>query len=110
MKNKCLLAGAALFLSVVAVGSAKSWDIVVDNTAKAGTLELPKGDYHMSLNGNQAVFTAIDSGKKYSVSAKVEQVTQKYADTAVENTTDGNMEVIQSIELGGTTTKVDFGE
>jgi hypothetical protein len=110
MKYKSLLIGAAMFLSVVAVGSAKSWDIVVDSTAKAGTVQLPAGDYSVKLNGTTAVFRSSDSGKTYTSPVKVEKVAKKYAYTAVENTTKDKTEVIDAIELGGTDTRVQFSD
>lgn len=110
MKGKLLLAGAALFFAVVAVGSAKSWDIKVDSAATAGTLQLPAGNYTVKLNGDHAVFTSDQSGKQFSVAAKIEKSATKFDDTAVENVMRGNTEVIESIELGGTTTKLEFGE
>jgi hypothetical protein len=110
MKYKSLLTGAALFLSVVAVGSAKSWDVVIDSTARAGAMELPAGDYHVRLNGEQAVFTSMESGRKYSVDVTVEKVAKKFDETALESTNQGNLEVIENIRLGGTSTKIDFVE
>jgi hypothetical protein len=111
MKLKSLLPAAVLFLSVVGISSAKSWDIIVDSTAKAGAVQLPAGQYHVKLVGaTQAVFTADQSGQKYTVNVKVEKADKKFTDTAVENTQQNGTEVIQSIELGGTDTRIDIGE
>ncbi len=41
MKIKTFFATGALLLSLVAIGSAKSWDIVVDSNTKVGTTVLP---------------------------------------------------------------------
>ena len=110
MNFKSLLCGAVLLLSVVAVGSAKSWNIVLDSKATAGAVQLPAGDYSLKLDGTQAVFTAADSGRKYNVSVKIETESKKFDETALENTTQGGMEVINSIDLGGTTTKLEFSK
>jgi hypothetical protein len=108
MKYKSLVAGAVLCLAAATVGSARSWDISVDYTAKAGNTTLPAGDYTVKLNGNQAKLTAEDSGKTYIVPVKIVNVERKYLDTAVVSVETGGTELIQSIELGGTTTELEF--
>ena len=110
MRLKSLLPAAALFLSVIGIASAKSWDIMVDSTAKAGSMQLPAGYYHVKLVGNQAVFTRDETGKKYSVDVKVQKADKKYTDTAVENSQVNVTEVIHSIDLGGTDTRLDLGD
>ena len=109
MRTRTLLAGGALFLSLVAIGSAKSWDIMVDSATKAGNVVLPAGNYSVKLNNNQALFTS-ESGKKYTVAVKVENAAKKYDQTTVQTEKQGDAQVIQSIDLGGTTEKLDFGE
>jgi len=108
MRSTWLLTCTGLFLSLVTVGSAKSWDITVDSAAKAGTVQLPAGDYRVKLNGNEAVFTASESGKSYTVPVKIEKAAKKYDQTAVVNTKQGNLEVIENIELGGTNSEIEF--
>jgi len=110
MRVRSLLTGAALFLSLVAVGSAKSWDIIVDSTTKAGSVMLPAGSYHLKLDNNQAMFISTDSGKSYNVPVKIENAAKKYSQTAVETTKQGDTTVMQSIDLEGTTEQLDFGE
>ena len=109
MKLRSFLASGALFLSMVAMGSAKSWDIMVDSATKAGNVVLPAGNYSVKLNNNQALFTS-ESGKKYTVAVKVENAAKKYDQTTVQTEKQGDAQVIQSIDLGGTTEKLDFGE
>ena len=94
---------------MVAMGSAKSWDIMVDSATKAGNVVLPAGNYSVKLNNNQALFTS-ESGKKYTVAVKVENAAKKYDQTTVQTEKQGDAQVIQSIDLGGTTEKLDFGE
>jgi len=109
MKARSILAGGALFLSMVAMGSAKSWDITVDSGTKAGNIVLPAGNYSVKLNNNQALFTS-GSGKKYTVPVKVENAAKKFDQTTVQTEKQGDTQVIQSIDLGGTTEQLDFGE
>jgi hypothetical protein len=110
MQIKTFFATGALLLSLVAIGSAKSWDIVVDNNTKVGTTALPAGSYTVKLNNDQALFIS-DSGKKFTVPVKVSNDSAKKFDaTEVRTTKDGDTNVIKAIDLGGTTEELKFDE
>jgi hypothetical protein len=110
MKMKTMFATGALLLSLVAIGSAKSWDIVIDNNTKAGSVTLPAGSYTVKLANNQAMFTS-DNGKKFNVPVKVNTgAAKKYSETEVRTTKQGETSVIQAIDLSGTTEELQFGE
>ncbi|HEX3743055.1 MAG TPA: hypothetical protein VHW09_03970 [Bryobacteraceae bacterium] len=111
MKLKTLFASGALLLSLVAIGSAKSWDIVVDNNTHAGSVVLPAGNYSVKVNNNQAQFTSED-GKKFTVPVKVNATStpKKYNETEVKTAKQGDATVIQAIDLSGTTQELQFGE
>jgi hypothetical protein len=110
MKMKTMFATGALLLSLVAIGSAKSWDIVIDNNTKAGNVVLPAGSYNVKLNNNQAVFTS-ENGKKFTVPVKVDTgAAKKYDATEVRTTKQGDTSVIETIDLSGTTEQLQFGE
>lgn len=109
MKIKTFLTSGALLLSLVAIGSAKSWDIAVDSNTKAGNIVLPAGSYTVRLNNNQALFTS-DSGKKFTVPVKVANGNKKYDETLLQTEKQGDTNVIQAIDLGGTKEELQFGE
>jgi len=110
MKMKTMFASGALLLSLVAIGSAKSWDVVIGNNAKAGSVMLPAGSYTVKLDNNQALFTS-ENGKKFTVPVKVSTgAAKKYDATEVRTTKQGDTAVIQAIDLGGTTEELQFGE
>jgi len=110
MKMKTMFATGALLLSLVAIGTAKSWDIVIDSSTKAGTVMLPAGNYTVKLNNNQALFTSED-GKKFTVPVKVNTgATKKYDATEVRTAKQGETTVIQAIDLSGTNEELQFGE
>jgi hypothetical protein len=110
MKIKTLFVSGALLLSLVAIGSAKSWDIVVDANTKAGNVMLPAGNYSVKLANNEALFIS-DSGKKFTVPVKVDSgAAKKYDATEVKTATQGDTHVIQAIDLSGTTQELQFGE
>ncbi len=109
MKIKTFIATGALLLSFVALGSAKSWDIVVDANTKVGTTVLPAGSYSVKVNNDQAQFTS-ETGKKFSVPVKISNgATKKYDATEVKSQKDGGTNVIHAIDLSGTTQELQFG-
>jgi hypothetical protein len=109
MKIKTFFATGALLLSLVAIGSAKSWDIVVDANTKVGTTVLPAGSYSVKIANNQAQFTS-ESGKKFTVPVKVSNGSTKFDATEVKTAKQGETIVIESIDLSGTTEELQFGE
>lgn len=62
----------------------------------------------MKVNGSNAVFISDDNGERFVETAKIENVTKKFDNTAVETTTKGATQYITAIELGGSKTKLDF--
>jgi cytochrome c biogenesis protein ResB len=110
MKIKTIIATGAMLASFVVLGSAKSWDIVVDSNTKAGSVILPAGNYSVKLANNQAMFTS-ESGQKFTVPVKVDTgATKKFDQTEVKTAKQGDTNVIQAIDLGGTTEELQFGE
>src|ERR1051325_4013254 len=99
MKARTWLASGAMLLTMAALGSAKSWDVLMHAATKAGPITLPAGDYNVKLKENQAVFVSATSGKKYTVPVKVETAAEKYDQTAVETKTENGSPVIRSINL-----------
>jgi hypothetical protein len=110
MKIKNFLATGALLLSLVAIGSAKSWEVVVDSNTKAGNVSIPAGNYTVKLNNNQAMFIS-DSGQKFTVPVKVDSAaSKKYDATEMKTAKQGETTIIQAIDLGGTTQEIKFAE
>lgn len=110
MKWKSLLLTGAFALSSAAVLSAKSYDIVLDSPSQAGQVQLSKGEYRVKLQGSNAVFTNIDTGKKFTAPVKVENAAKKFDETAVEAVTQNGTAHIKSIDLGGSTTQLEFAD
>jgi hypothetical protein len=111
MQFRTLLATGVLAVSLAAFASAKSWDITIDSSAKVGNVMLPAGSYTVKLQNDQALFTS-DSGKKFTVTVKVQAnaTPKKYEQTEMRTQKQGDTNVIQAIELGGTTQELEFGE
>jgi VCBS repeat-containing protein len=109
MTTKSLLIVGALTLSSIGVASAKTFDVVLGAPAMAGTIELKPGDYKLKVEGSQAIFKELQSSKSFTVPVKVESADRKFGQTVVESTTQNGMDNIQSIDLAGSNTKLEFG-
>src|SRR4051812_9606604 len=106
MKSKWFLTFTLLGLSIA---GAKSYEITLSNSAKAGNLQLEPGAYKVALEGPTKVrFISVKTGKEFETTAKVENADKKFADTAVETTRVDGSDKIQEIDLGGTTIRVEF--
>jgi hypothetical protein len=104
MTSKSLLLIGTLALAGIA--SAKSYDIILSAPAKAGSVQLPAGEYSLKVQGNNAVFTNVETGKSITAAVKVENGAKKFEQTAVDSTDNQ----IKSIELGGSSTVLEMGE
>jgi hypothetical protein len=110
MTNRWLLGVGALALSATAIASAKTYDVVVSNSVKAGSAQLAPGEYKLKVDGSNAIFTDTQSRKSITVPVKVESGKNKYSATALDTSKQGGTEQITSIELGGSNTKLEFGK
>jgi hypothetical protein len=110
MSARSLLIVGALTLGSLGIASAKSYDITLTAPAKAGNIELKPGDYKVKVEGSQAVFTDTGNSKTFTAPVKVGQAGKKFDATTVESSKVGDMDNIQAIELGGSSTKLEFGQ
>jgi hypothetical protein len=110
MTKKSLLVTGALVLSSFSIMYAKSYDLVFSNPVKAGNLELKPGEYKLTVKGNTAQFTNLLDDKTYTAPVKIENATKKHDVTAVDSNRQDGTDQIQKIELGGSTTNLEFGE
>jgi len=106
MKKTSLLIGV-LALASFAFAAGKSYSVSLSKPAKVGSLQLAAGSYQMKVDGANAVFT--DSKRhSFSTPIKVETESKKYDYTAVDSSDSGGTEIVHSITLGGSATKVEF--
>ena len=105
MLKKILIVLAFAGLSVA---SAKTYSVTVASPLSVNGNQLKAGDYHVKLNGSQAVFTNTETRKTLNASVKVEPSTSKFSQTEVESTKTGNGERLDSIQLRGTRMKLVF--
>jgi hypothetical protein len=105
---KRLVTVMALAVCTLAIGSAKSYDLHLLNPTKAGNLELKPGEYRVKVEGNNVIFTDVNSSRKFTTPAKIEEVERKFEQTRMETTKQGDTDVLREIDLGGSRTKLEF--
>jgi hypothetical protein len=107
MSVRSLIIVSTLALSSVVL--AKSYDITIIATVKAGDVELKPGQYKLKIENGQAVFT--DShDKSVTVPAKVENAEKKFNSTRVETASHDGTDTIQAIDIGDSNTRVKLGQ
>jgi hypothetical protein len=99
---------AALALSSLTVVSAKTYDIVLSNPTKVGSVQLKPGQYKLKVDGANAIFTDANTSKSFTTPVKVETGDKKFDDTRVQSTKDAGGDRINEIDLGGSKTKLGF--
>ena len=110
MTAKSLLIVGALGLASLGIASAKSYDFTLSAPAMAGNQELKPGAYKVKVEGSQAVFTDVQTSKTWTATVKIENGAQKFGETVVETTQQSDMAHIDAIDLGGSNTKLEFGQ
>lgn len=109
MTKKSLLFIGALTLSTLAFASPKSYDILLAAPAQAGQMQLAAGEYRLHVEGSNAIFTNVDTNHSFVATVKIEN-TSKHETTAVETKSDNGSAHITTIDLGGSTETLQFGE
>jgi hypothetical protein len=99
---------AVLAVSALTVANAKTYNIVVSNPTKAGSVELKPGEYKLKVEGTSATFTNLDTAKSVTTPVKVENTNEKFDQTKMQTTKDGEEDRLQEIDLGGSHTKLGF--
>src|SRR6476659_5044245 len=99
---------AALAVSSLTIVSAKTYDIVLSNPTKVGSVQLKPGQYKLKVDGANAIFTDLNSSKSFTTPVKVETGDKKFDDTRVQSTKDTDGDRINEIDLGGSKTKLGF--
>ncbi|HTS32279.1 MAG TPA: hypothetical protein VMH81_40700 [Bryobacteraceae bacterium] len=110
MKLRSMLLTGALAFASLSIANAKSYHITLDESAQAGAVQLAAGEYKVKVDGSNAIFTNIDTGKSTSAPVKVENTGKKHDTTAVDTTKASGTNKLQAIELGGSDETLQFGE
>ena len=107
MKNSLVL-GVVLSLSSLCFAGQKSYDVIFSAPATVSGVKLAAGEYKVKVDGTNAVFTDAKSFKSVSTPVKVQTSEKKFQFTAVDATKADGVDKVNAIELGGSTTKLEF--
>lgn len=110
MTVKSLLITGTLALASLSIASAKSYDIILSSPTKVTNVQLKPGEYKVQVQGSNAIFTDVESGKKFTAPAAMKTADKKFDVTAVDTDKKADADHMQAIELGGTNTKIEFNE
>jgi hypothetical protein len=105
--KKSLVLGVVLSLSSLCFAGQKSYDVIFSSPATVSGVKLPAGEYKVKVDGTNAVFTD-SKAKSVSAPVKVETGAKKFQFTAVDASKDGNVDKVNAIEFGGSTTRIEF--
>ena len=106
--KKSFVLGIVLSLSSIMFAGTKSYQVVFTNKAKVGSIQLAAGEYSVKVDGSNAIFTNVQNSKKFTAPVKVQTGTKKFSVTAVDSTKEGDNDTVKAIELGGSTTTLEF--
>ncbi|MDE3196470.1 MAG: hypothetical protein KGN84_09010 [Acidobacteriota bacterium] len=108
MSGKSLLIVGVLSLSAAGIASAKTYDVILDQTAKAGTTEIQAGHYALKVQGSQATFKDLSSSKSYTTAVTAATSKSKFNETAVETDKKDGTVLLKEIDLAGSKTRLTF--
>jgi hypothetical protein len=107
MLNRMFKCAAMLALLTVSVVSAKNYSFTTTEPVQAGNVELRPDAYTLRVQGSQVVLIN-SAGHEIGVSATVETAGQKFSDTAILTSKTDGANRLQSIELGGSSSRIVF--
>jgi uncharacterized protein YdbL (DUF1318 family) len=102
---RSLILFAVLGLSVA---GAKTFEITLDQPAKAGNVELKAGKYNVELMEDSKVRFTSAKGQAVETNAKMSTVEKKFSATQIDLKQMNGTAQINEIDLGGTKTKIQF--
>ena len=83
---------------------------MLNTPVRAGSTDLKAGQYTLRVEGSQAIFTEARGSESFTVPVKIEKNNRKFGQTSVDMNSENGRENIREIDLGGSTTKLEFGK
>ena len=105
MKTSYLFMAALALSAGLSMAHARSYEILLPKSTQAGGMQLAPGQYRLTVEGDNAIFTNVQTNHSFVAPVKVE-TTEKHDVTSVE-VKDAH---ITSIALGGSDETLEFGE
>lgn len=109
LKTVCVLFSVSLFVLVGSAWADKNYHVTMDASIKAGSVQLPAGEYDLVVDGSKARFTEMKTGKAFEVEAKIDDgAAKKFSITTIHSEVVDGAKRLKEICLGGTKTTVAF--
>ena len=107
---KTMLLAAALGLSTLSLANAATaYKVVLSEPSQAGNTQLAAGSYCLTVNGNVATFTNVDTNRSVMLLIHNDRTAgENYNKTAVETKDENGVRRLESIELIDTNSKLEF--
>lgn len=102
-----MLSAGILTLAAVSLAAPKTCEILLPRRTVAGTNTLAPGQYRVEVEGTQAVFTNVMTGRAVTAPVKVE-TTKNHEASAVAVDKRGDTRVLKSIELANSDQTLQF--
>jgi len=98
-----------LFLAVASLAlAAKSYDVTFSAPAVLGSVQVPAGQYQLKFDGSKVTLTSAKNGKRVDTMAAVQSGNKKFTETIVQSKRVDGKDLVDEIQIGGTTTALDF--
>lgn len=105
MNKKMIL---VLAMATASFAGTKTYDITFGAPAVLGSVQVPSGQYKVSINGSMVTLVNASSGKSVETPALVQTSEKKYNETIVQSKRVDGKDLVDEIQLGGTKTAIDF--
>ena len=86
----------------------KTYSVELPENAHAGNVALKRGSYRMAIEQSKVILTSVEKDQRFEIPAKVEMAAKKFDETSVRVRNGGASAALEEIDIGGTTTKVEF--
>jgi len=95
-------------VAALSIAGAKSYDVTFDQPAMVGNTKLAAGHYSVKVDATTVHFKNLDTGKTVDVTGKLGTAAQKFDSTSSTSNAENGTLKVKEIDLGGTTTKIEF--
>jgi hypothetical protein len=107
MKRRALLGAGLIMLAAVSFAATTACEILLPQATQAGATTLAPGQYRVELEGSQAVFTNVMTGRSFAASVKV-ATTRNHQESAIAVDRRGGIRILKFIELRNSDQTLEF--
>ena len=97
-----------LALTSFAFAGVKHYDVTFGVPAMLGSTSVESGQYQLSFDGSKVTLVNANTRKSVEATATVQTSEKKFSETVVQSKRVDGKDLVNSIQLGGTKTALDF--